>query len=413
MPRGLSTSIIYLDHAAATPVDERVFEAMRPYLTEQFFNPSSPYMPAFEVRQAYEQARADLAHAIGGKPAEVIVTAGATESINLAFSAADSAASLVREAEEQTAPLEGNSAASGHVVTTAIEHSSVLSCAQARPHTLVPVNANGLVDPEAVRAAIQPTTRLVSIGLANNEIGTVQPLRAISQVIAQVRQERLAQGDATSLVLHSDASQAPGHIDINTSTLGVDLLTLNAAKIYGPKQVGLLWAKSTVRLQPILLGGGQERGLRSGTENVAGAVGFACALQLAVENRKDEAARLASLRDTLRAELLKAFPEAVVSGHKRHRLPGNIHIAFPGLDAERLVYLLEDRGVLVGTGAACAANKATRSHVLEAIGATPEVADGSLRLTLGHLSTEENTAEAARIIIDVVRGEYERVGLSC
>ena len=389
---------IYLDHAAATPVDERVLDAMKPFFTERFFNPSSPYMPAFEVRQAYEQARADLAHAIGGKPAEVIITAGATESVNLAFTVADAQA-------RNEALHEG-----GHVVTSAIEHAAVLECAKVRDHTLVGVNSNGLIDPAEAKVAIQPNTVLVSIGLANNEIGTVQPLRAIAQVIADVRQERLAAGNTTPLYLHSDASQAPGQVDVNTSTLGVDMLTLNAAKIYGPKQVGLLWANTRVILQPLVLGGGHERGLRSGTENVAGAVGFACALQMAVEGRKAEAERLASLCETMRHTLLEAFPDAVVSGHKKHRLPGNLHISFLGLDAERLVYLLEDRGVMVGTGAACAANKARRSHVLEAIGLPSEVADGSLRLTFGHLSTEENTAEAARIITDVVQGEYNRVG---
>ena len=409
--------IIYLDHAAATPVSEPVLAAMLPFLSGRFFNPSSPYMPAFQVRQAYEQARADLAHAIGGKPAEVVITAGATESIALAFSVLNSIAGSatsalagdVAEAPNDFSAPSGSKQAAGHVVATAIEHSAVLENARAHEHTLVGVNNNGLVDPEDVRAAIQPHTRLVSIGLANNEIGTIQPLREISHVVADVRQQRLADGDTTPIYLHSDASQAPGQIDVNTSTLGVDMLTLNSAKIYGPKQVGLLWSKSTVRLQPVLLGGGQERGLRSGTENVAGAVGFACALQEAVEHRKDEAKRLGTLRDMLRNQLLEAFPQAVVSGHKRRRLPNNLHIAFPGLDAERLVYLLEDRGVLVGTGAACAANKATRSHVLEAIGAAPEVADGSLRLTLGMLSTEENTARAAQAIIECVQAEYNRV----
>ena len=380
--------MIYLDHAAATPVDEQVAAAMQPFLAERFFNPSAPYAPAWEVRHAYEAARADLAHAIGAKPAEVVITAGATESINLAFGCAGA----------------------GHVVASAIEHSSVLACARQHDHTLVPVDANGRIDPRDVRAAIRPDTRLVSIGLANNEIGTIQPLREIAHVVAKARQQRLAQGDATPLWIHSDASQCAGHVDISISTLEVDMLTLNAAKVYGPKQVGLLWASSRVKLEPVVEGGGQERGLRSGTENVAGTVGFACALQQAIAQRKDEAKRLATLRDQLQSALVQAFPDAVLSGHKRHRLPGYLHISFPGLDAERLVYILEERGVLVGTGAACAANKATRSHVLEAIGLPPEVADGSLRLTLGRLSTQDNTAQAAEAIVEAVRSEYERIG---
>lgn len=410
---------IYLDHAAATPLDARVRKAMEPYLIEQFFNPSAPYAPAWEVRHAFEAARADLAHAIGAKPAEVIITAGATESVNLAFTAVRGAAgggTFVGGSApaEDGVPAGGGARTEGgvpapHVVSTAIEHSAVLSCAKEIPHTLVGVNQHGLVDPASVRAAITPETRMVSVGLANNEIGTVQPLRAISEVVREVRQQRLLDGNATPLYFHSDASQCAGQLDVNVSTLGVDMLTLNAAKIYGPKQVGLLWAARGVQLSPIVLGGGQERGLRSGTENVAGAVGFACALQLAVEGRKEEAARLAALRNGLQKALLQAFPDAVVSGHKKHRLPGLLHISFPGLDAERLVYVLEERGVYVATGAACAANKATRSHVLEVIGLPPEVADGSLRLTLGHLSTEENTARAAEIIIEAVRSEYARL----
>ena len=396
---------IYLDHAAATPLDERVREAMAPYEAEAFFNPSAPYAPAWDVRHAYEAARADLAHAIGGKPAEVVVTAGATESVNLAFTVCD-----VPISAEQDALQQGQGQfQQGHVVTTAIEHAAVRTCAMARPHTLVPVDSRGLVDPATVRAAIRPDTRLVSIGLANNEIGTIQPLRAIAEVLRAVRQERLLAGSTTPLWLHADASQCPGQIDVSVSTLGVDLLTLNAAKIYGPKQVGLLWAASGVQLQPQVLGGGQERGLRSGTENVAGTIGFAHALQLAVGGRKEEARRLAHLRDYLQRRLTCEFPDAVVSGHKKHRLPGLLHISFPGLDAERLVYLLEEQGVYVATGAACAANKATRSHVLEAIGLPTNVADGSLRLTLGHLSTDENTVRAADRIERVVRGEYERL----
>ena len=387
MPADRSTSIIYLDHAAATPLDEEVLQAMRPYLTERFYNPSSPYLPAFQVRQDYEAARADLAHAIGAKPAEVIITAGATESINLAFACT-----------------------SGHVITSAIEHSSVMACAQARDNSVVAVNGNGLINPRDVAAALRPDTQLVSIGLANNEIGTIQPLRDIAQVVAQERQQRLAAGNATPLWLHTDASQCAGQTDVNVSTLGVDMMTLNAAKVYGPKQVGLLWASSRVKLTPLVAGGGQERGVRSGTENVAGAVGFACALTKAVDMRKEEAARLSALRDSLQRQLVQAFPQAIVSGHKRHRLPGYVHISFPGLDAERLVYLLEEYGVLVGTGAACAANKATRSHVLEAIGLEPQIADGSLRLTLGRLSTEENMQRAVEIITRVVRDEYQRVG---
>ncbi len=377
--------IFYLDHAAATPLDERVFRSMQPYLSELFYNPSSPYAPALAVRRDYEAAKDVLARSIGAKADELIMTAGATESINLAFSSIG-----------------------GHMVTSTIEHHAVLEAAKRRDHTLVETNKKGLVDVDAIRRAIRPTTQLISIALANNELGTIQPLRDIAVVAKEVRDERLARGDLTPLYLHSDASQGAGQIDIHVARLGVDLLTLNAGKVYGPKQVGLLWAASHVRLTPQIVGGGQERGLRSGTENVAGVIGFSKAMELAEAHRKFEAERLRKLRDELQKQLLDTFSDAVISGSEKKRLPGHLHISFPGVDAERLVFRLETRGVLVATGSACAANKGTRSHVLTAIGLAPEVADGSLRLTLGHLSNEENTKRAGEIIIEEVQRERAR-----
>lgn len=377
---------IYLDHAAATPLSEKVLAAMQPYFSEAFFNPSSPYLPAVTVRHEYEEARARLAGYIGAKPTEIIMTAGATESINLAVLGVH-----------------------GHVVVSAIEHESVLSAARRGMHTIVPVNERGRVSPDDIRRAVQDDTRLVSVQLANGEIGTIQPISDIAAVVREVRQARLEAGNQTPIYLHSDASQGAGLLDIQVARLGVDLLTLNAGKVYGPKQVGLLWINRMVQLQPQIVGGGQERGLRSGTENVAGMIGFAKAMELAERSRKRENERLAGLRNSLEARLVEAFPQAVVSGDVRRRLPSHLHIAFPGLDGERLVYLLESKGVLVATGSACAANRGTRSHVLTAIGALAEVADGSLRLSLGALSTDENTKRAAEIIIQEVTAEYQRV----
>lgn len=375
----------YLDHAAATPMDVKVIKAMKPYLTEQFFNPSSPYTPAIKVRQAYEQAKQSLARDIGGKPDEITITAGATESINLAFNSVN-----------------------GHVVTSNIEHHAVLAAANLHDHTLVEADERGFVSADRIKAAIRPNTQLVSIALANNELGTIQPLRDIAQIVKQERDRRLSANDTTPIYFHSDASQGVGQIDINVARLGLDLLTVNSGKIYGPKQVGLLWAASHVRLSPLIVGGGQERGLRSGTENVAGAVGFAKALELVTEHRKYESDRLAELRNMLQSKLTEAFPNAVLSGHQKHRLSGHLHISFPHIDAERLIFALENRGVLLATGSACAANKGTRSHVLTAIGLSPEIADGSLRLTLGHLSNQENIARAADIIIEEITREYAR-----
>jgi len=378
--------VIYLDHAAATPMDPKVLAAMQPYFTDDFYNPSAPYAPAIAVRRAYEAAKNTLGRAIGAKGDEIVMTAGATESVNLAFYSIG-----------------------GHIVTANVEHHAVLEAAKQFEHTLVAADERGLVSSASVKAAIRADTRLVSIALANNELGTIQPLRDIAEVVRSEREARLARGDHTPIYLHSDASQGVGQLDVNVARLGVDLLTLNAAKVYGPKQVGLLWSASHVELKPQVRGGGQERGIRSGTENVAGAIGFAKALELASEHRRYESDRLGKLRDTLQSKLVAAFPQAVLSGHQKHRLSGHLHISFPDLDAERVLFALESRGVLVATGSACAANKGTRSHVLTAIGLAPEVADGSLRMTLGHLSNEENMAKAAEYIIEEVRREYDRV----
>lgn len=377
---------MYLDHAAATPVDPKVIKAMQPYLSDFFYNPSAPYAPAVTVRREYEQAKQVIAQSIGARGDELVITAGATESINLAFGGI-----------------------SGHVITANIEHHAVLEAAKRFEHTLVAADPKGIVSADIIRDAIRPDTQLVSIALANNEIGTIQPLRDIATIIKAEREKRLKNGDHTPIYLHSDASQGVGQLDVNVARLGVDLLTLNAAKVYGPKQVGLLWAASHVVLTPQIVGGGQERGLRSGTENVAGTIGFAKALELATEHRKYESERLMKLRNRLQETLVAAFPDAVLSGNLKHRLAGHLHMSFPHLDAERVLFALESRNVLVATGSACAANKGTRSHVLTAIGLAAEVADGSLRMTLGHLSDEENIKTAGDIIVEEISKEYARV----
>lgn len=383
----MSRDIIYLDHAATTPVDERVLAAMTPYFSEKFFNPSSPYAAAVEVRREYEEAKARLAATFGAKGDELVITAGATESINLAFHGVQ-----------------------GHIVVSSIEHHAVLAAAGQHDHSLVQPTEKGIVSADAVRAALRPDTELVSIQLANNEIGTIQPLRDIATVVHNERKQRAADGNSTPLYFHTDASQGFGQIDVHVARLGVDMLTLNSGKIYGPKQVGLLWLKPGVVREPLVVGGGQERNLRSGTENVAGVMGFAKATELAASHQKSESQRLAELRDAMQKQLLDAFPEAVVSGHQKKRLPGSLHIAFPGLDGERLVFRLESQNVCVATGSACAANKGTRSHVLEAIGLEDAIADGSLRITLGRLSDSETVKAAIEIITNEVRAEYERVG---
>lgn len=382
---------VYLDYAAATPVAPEVLEAMLPYLTERFYNPSAPYALARGVREDLEAARTTLAHLVGGRPDNVTLTAGATEANNLAVSVASPGA---------------------HVVTDAIEHESVLACVEARSHAIVGVGPDGRVDPVAVARAITPETELVTIGLANGEIGTVQPLREVARVVAAERARRLEAGEGRPIWLHTDASQAAGHLSVNVSTLGVDLMTLSAAKVYGPKQVGLLWAADGVELRPLVLGGGQEGGVRSGTEDVAGAVGFARALELAQTRSATESRRLQGLSQRARTNLAAEFPWVRFSGptKPKRRLPNIVHVSFPGIEARRLVIALERMGVSVGTGSACAASRMRVSHVLDAIGLPRWASEGSLRLSLGVPTTEEDVDLACACIARAAHAEYARIG---
>lgn len=380
--------MMYFDHAAATPLDDRVLAAMQPFFADDFYNPSAPYAPAVRVKQTYRQAKHTLAACIGAQPSEITITAGATESINMMIRSVD-----------------------GHIVTSALEHDAVLQAVRHRDVTLVKPTPKGIVTADAVRSAIRPDTQLVSVALANHELGTIQPLRDISAVVNEERQRRLASGDSTPIWLHTDASQGASQLDLHVSRLGVDAMTLNAGKIYGPKQVGLLWVQRSVRLRPFIFGGGQEAGLRSGTENVAGTVGFATALELAQNHRQSETKRLTNLRDMMQRELCEQIADVVVSGDQKRRLAGHLHASFPGIDAERLIFMLEKDNVFVATGSACAANSGTRSHVLEAIGLAPEVVDGSLRITLGRLSDEAVCRQGIQLIIQAVLAEQKRLSL--
>lgn len=379
----------YLDHAAATPLDERVFAVMEPYLRTQYFNPSAAYQAARRVRADIDDARHRLAMVIGAKPSEIILTAGASESVNMAIHG------VMRHY-------------GGVVVTAAIEHPAVLGCVKHYEHTLTPVDASGLIVISDLKKVMTDEVTLVSIGYANSELGTVQSLRDIADVLASVREDRRQRGVTRPLFFHTDASQASGHLDLSVSRLGVDMMTLNAGKCYGPKQVGLLWTRPDITLEPFVDGGGQERGVRSGTENVAGIIGFAEALTLANDERKDESYRLRTLRDRLQSKLVAAFPDVMINGHAKRRLPHHLHLSLPGLDGERALFALDQRGVMVATGSACAANKGTRSHVLTAVAMEPSLADASLRITLGRSTTEETIDKIAEIIIDVLTMERGR-----
>lgn len=378
---------VYLDHAAATPLEPRVLQAMTPYFSTNFYNPSSPYAPAVEVRRAVEDARARIGRVLGVRPDELIFTSGATESINLAF--------------------HGVLSHGGSVLVSSIEHHAVLAVSGLYDHHIVVPTEGGVVRADAIAALITPDTRLVSVALANNELGTIQGLSDIASVVHVERARRRDAGDQTPIYLHTDASQGAGLLELKPAKLGVDMMTLNASKMYGPKGVGLLWASAEVVLAPLIVGGGQERGLRSGTENVPGIIGLAKAIELAENGRKSEVKRIGELRDHLERQLNEAFDDAVIT-RAPHRLVNFIHIAWPGLDAERIVFMLENDGVLVATGSACAANSGTRSHVLTAIGMEPQLADGSLRLTLGKENDEAAINRAAQAIIAAVQKERER-----
>lgn len=378
---------VYLDHAAATPLDPAVLEAMMPYLTDRFCNPSAPYAEARAVRAVYEEARARLAHVMGAKASCVTITAGATEANNIALASAP-----------------------GSIVTTAVEHESVLAGARERGAVVVGVGCDGRVDPRDVALAITPETGLVSVALANGEVGAVQPVADIGRVVAAERARRLEVGENRPIWLHTDASQAAGSLSIAVSSLVADLVTVSAAKIYGPKQVGLLWAREGVALTPLLLGGGQENGVRSGTEDVAGAVGFAAALELAASRRVEESRRERDLRNGLQRALCERYPWMRVNGPSkdRLRLPGLLSVSFPGVEARRLVVALDRCGVSVGTGSACAASKMRVSPVLQAMGATEEEAAGSIRMSLGRSTAKGDVDYAFEALCRAVDDELAR-----
>ena len=375
--------MIYLDHAAATPVIDKVLQAMKPYFSEEFFNPSAAYLPAKKVSADYETAKGVIAHAIGAKASDLVIAAGATEANNLAFTAISP---------------------DGSCLYLETEHDSVRRVAEAYGGVAVKVLPSGVINLEDLRAKITDEVELVSVSLANNELGTIQPLAEIAGMIREVKIDRLKRGIKRQLLLHSDASQALNLLDINVARLGVDLLTLNAAKVYGPKGVGALYVSHEARLKPLTLGGGQENGLRSGTENVPGVIGFARAVELAKEHLNGNRKKYANWRKILLAEL-----QGYELINKKHMLDNFIVLCYNGIDAERLVFLLEERGIYVSTGAACAASKGVRSHVLKAIGLSDEQIAGSLRLTLGETNTEQQIHEAARIINEVVAKERERI----
>ncbi len=383
--------MIYLDYAAATPLSRKAFEAMQPYFSDNFFNPSAAYLPATHVRRAYEQAKDDIAHVIGAKGADLVMTSGATESINLAFS-------LIPTGSD------------AKVLISAVEHSAVLENAKrAGNYQTIAVDQFGRIDLDDFKKKLSQNTQFISICLASSELGTIQPIADIARIVAAEKQRRAFAGENTPLYLHCDASQGLGLLEVKINRLGVDLLTLNAAKVYGPKGIGALYIGHSVRLKPLTVGGGQEMGLRSGTENVPAVIAFAAAITEAEKHLNSERKRLYELKSALRQKL-SDLPNIKFLGRDKNQLANYLPISLPGLDAERLIYALEDREVYVSTGAACAASKGIKSPTLLAIGLSDAEIAGSLRITIGRPTGAEDIETVSNIIHEVVAAELARLG---
>jgi cysteine desulfurase len=369
---------IYLDHAATTPVDERVVAAMLPYFTERFGNPSSIHRFGRAALEALDDAREAVAAVLGASRKEIIFTGGGSEADNLAIKGV---ALAQREAGK-----------GAHIITSAIEHHAVLHAVEQLEAfgfeaTLLPVDSDGLVRPADLRAALRSDTVLVSIMYANNEIGTLQPLAELGAICREY-----------NVPFHTDAVQAAGAVSLNVNDLNVDLLSLAAHKFYGPKGIGALYVRRGIPLLPQINGGGQERRRRAGTENVAEIVGMAAALRLAEEHRERFAAECAALRDRLVAGIRERIPDVSLNGHPTRRLPNNVNVAFDGVEGESVLLLLDQEGIAASSGSACTSGALEASHVLLALGVPHERAIGSVRFTLGRTTT----AEEIDYVLDVL-----------
>jgi cysteine desulfurase len=388
--------MIYLDHAATTPMRPGIWEAMRPYSTEVFGNSSGVHDVSRRAKNALEEARERIASIIGSEPAEILFTSGGTESDNMAV------LGVPRYFMNELKKVHGPEVVP-HVIVSAVEHHAVIEpliWLQRRKEielTTIGVDRYGQVNPKEIVAALKPTTVLVTVMMANNEIGTIQPIADIGRELLKWRKEQ-----KTALpYLHTDACQATGFLEIDVEKLHADLLTLNASKIYGPKGVGALFVRRGVKFQPLIIGGGQERNLRSGTESVPGIIGLAKALELAQNDREAESARLLVLRDKLAAGLL-AIPKTILNGHPTERLPNSVNISFIDIEGEAAVLYLDAEGVMASTGSACASTSLDPSHVILATGLSYEAAHGSIRFTLGHSTTEEDVDHVIKIMPAIV-----------
>lgn len=376
---------VYMDHAATTPLDPAVLDAMLPFLKSEFGNPSALYAEGRRVRSALDEARDQVARAIGAKDSgEIIFTASGTEANNLALRG------VLTEARR--------SGAGDHLVVSGIEHQSVLETAKALADegfrvTYVPPGPDGIVAPQRVLQSVTSGTVLVSVMLANNETGTLQPVAAIADACK-----------GRGILVHTDAVQAAGQVPVDVEALRVDLLSLSAHKLYGPKGTGALYVRKGTSLRPQMTGGGQELERRAGTENVAGIVGLAKAIDLAVQTMEERTKRLRVLSDMFLSEVMRRIPDVTLNGHATERLPGVVNLAFPGVDGESLLLNLDMHGVAASTGSACAAGSVEPSHVLTAMGFADR-ARSSLRFSFGR----DTTADDVEYVVDVLERLVKRL----
>lgn len=373
---------IYLDYAATTPVDPLVKEAMIPFLEDKFGNPSSIYLIGRESRQAIENARESVAGLIGSKPEEIIFTSSGTESNNFALKGVAYA----------------NKDKGNHIITTEIEHHAVLESArfletQGFKVTYVKPDKYGMIDPGEIKKAITDKTILISVMHANNEIGTIEPIKEIGEIAKE-----------KEIIFHTDSVQTVGHIEVNVNELGIDLLSLSGHKFYGPKGVGALYIRKGTKISPFMHGGGQERHLRASTENLLGIVGLGKAAEIAKEKIKEETTEL---RDILIKGILDKIPETKLNGHPKNRLANNANFIIPGIEGEALILHLDKMGISASTGSACSTLELGPSHVLLAIGLSQQEAHSSARFTLGRETTKEDIEYLLEILPKVVRKMLE------
>ena len=374
--------MIYLDNAASTVIHNEVFQEMIPFLKEQYGNPSSIHHSGRMASRAIQKARKQIANLISANPEEILFTSGGTDSNNIALFGI-------------THTNKGK-----HIITSSIEHDAVLEpCKKLEKEgfdvTYLPVSGDGLINPEDVKKSITKNTCLVSIMFANNEVGTVQPIGEIAKLCSEKR-----------IFFHTDAIQAIGKLEINVKELRLDMLSISSHKINGPKGVGALYIKSGTKIEPYIFGGGQENGLRSGTENVASVVGFGKACELAKENLEKNILHFKNLRDVLVSKVMKEIPYVSINGHPEKRIPNNAHFTFLGVNGEDLIIKLDEEGIAASTGSACSVRTQKESHVLRAMGFLHEQIAGSLRLTVGSMNTIseiENTITVLKRVVKELR----------